>query len=100
MTIGVTMKINDIITKYFLELKSKCHNDDRVISMGRTSEDVLQDVCLTAVRKYRNKDVNEQEGLTYLLKTLFYELKFQRNRVDPRMVFTDDLSKVDKAIDE
>ena len=90
------MKINDIITKYYLELKSKCHNDDRVISMGRTSEDVLQDVCLTAVRKYRNKEIKEDEGKVYLQKTLFYELKFQRNRVDPRMVFTDDLTHYDR----
>ena len=94
------MKINDIITKYYLELKSKCHNDDRVISMGRTSEDVLQDVCLTAVRKYRNKEIKEDEGKVYLQKTLFYELKFQRNRVDPRMVFLDDLTMVDKVSEE
>lgn len=99
-TTGTKMKINEIIDKHFDELKSKCHNDDRVISMSRTSEDVLQDVCLTAMRKFKQKDIGEEEGMIYLQKTLWYELKFQVNRVDPRMSYMDDLSKVDKANDE
>lgn len=90
------MKINDIITKYYEELKAKCHNDDRVISMGRTSQDVLQDVCLTAIRKYKNKEVSEEDGKAYLYKTLFYELKFQTNRIDPKMVYTEDLTPYDR----
>ena len=65
--------------------------------MSRTSEDVLQDVCLTAIRKFKEKDVDEEEGLAYLEKTLFYELKFQPNRVDQRMVFTDDLTSIEMA---
>lgn len=91
------MKINEVISKHFEELKSKCHNDDKIISMSRTSEDVLQDVCLTAMRKYKNKDVDEQEALAYLQKTLFYELKFQLNRIDTKLVFVENFKNVDKA---
>lgn len=90
------MKINDVIAKHYQDLKWKCHNDDRVISMSRTSEDVLQDVCLTALRKFKAKEIDENEGVMYLQKTLWFELKFQINRIDPRMTYMDDLTKVDR----
>lgn len=94
------MKIGDIIDKHYKELKSKCHNDDRVISMSRTSEDVLQDVFLTALRKFKQKEIGEDEGVIYLQKTLFFELKFQVNRVDTKMTYMDDLGPVDRGIEE
>ena len=94
------MTINDVISKYYYTLKAKCHNDDRVISMGRTSEDVLNDVCVTALRKYRKDNIDEQTALVYLQKTLFFELKFQQNRVDTRMTFLDDLTSVDRGIED
>ena len=90
------MKISEIITKYYEELKTKCHNDDKVISMSRTSQDVLQDVCLTALRKFKNREICEEVGKVYLHKTLFYELKFQTNRIDPRMLYTEDLTPYDR----
>lgn len=99
MTMG-TMTINEIITNHYQELKSRCHNDYKVISLSRTSEDVLHDVCVTAIRKYKSKPVDEDEALTYLQRTLWFELKFQTNRVDPRIVVLDDLGKVDRAEDD
>ena len=94
------MTISNIIEKYYYDLKAKCHNDDIAISMGRTSEDILQDVCLTALRKFKTKDIDEQIGLSYLEKTLWYELKFQKNRIDSKVVFVDDLLGVDKGIED
>lgn len=98
MTTGM-MTIQQVITNNYYRLKSKCHNDYKVISLSRTSEDILQDVCLTAMRKYKGKEIDEQIGVEYLEKTLFYELKFQRNRVDTNMVFTDNLNDFDKGDD-
>lgn len=95
MTIGTKMTIQTIISSNYYRLKSKCHNDYKVISLSRTSEDILQDVCLTALRKYNTQEITEEEGIEYLEKTLFYELKFQPNRVDPRMVYTDDLTSLE-----
>lgn len=74
-----TMTINDIISKHYKTL----HNDvngELVISQGRTTEDILQDVCLTAIRKYKDSDITEEEGLAYLKKTLFTEKHFSWNR--------------------
>lgn len=91
------MTIQQVITSNYYRLKSKCHNDYKVISLSRTSEDILQDVCLTAMRKFKGKDIDEQIGVEYLEKTLYYELKFQRNRVDTRVVYTDNLTEYDKG---
>lgn len=91
------MTIQQVITSNYYRLKSKCHNDYKVISLSRTSEDILQDVCLTAMRKFKGKDIEEQIGVEYLEKTLYYELRFQRNRVDTRVVYTDNLTEYDKG---
>ena len=73
------MTISDIISKHFDTLKKEV-NGEKVISHSKTSEDILQDVCLTALRKYKNTDISEEEGLTYLKKTLFTEKHFSWNR--------------------
>ena len=73
------MTISDIITKYYDTLKKEV-NGEKVISHSKTSEDILQDVCLTALRKYKNTDITEEEGLSYLKKTLFTEKHFSWNR--------------------
>ena len=73
------MTISDIIEKHYNTLKKEV-NGELVISHSKTSEDILQDVCLTALRKYKNTDISEEEGLTYLKKTLFTEKHFSWNR--------------------
>ena len=73
------MTISDVITKHYDTLKKEV-NGEKVISHSKTSEDILQDVCLTALRKYKNTDISEEEGLTYLKKTLFTEKHFSWNR--------------------
>ena len=85
------MTISDIITKHYDTLK-KGVNGELVISQGRTTEDILQDVCLTALRKYKNTDISEEEGLSYLKKTLFTEKHFSYNRKKNEiLIFTDNL---------
>ena len=73
------MTISDIINRHYDTLKKEV-NGELVISHSKTSEDILQDVCLTALRKYKNTDISEEEGLSYLKKTLFTEKHFSWNR--------------------
>ena len=73
------MSISDIISKHYETLKKEV-NGELVISHSKTTEDILQDVCLTALRKYKNSDISEEEGLSYLKKTLFTEKHFSWNR--------------------
>ena len=73
------MTISDIIEKHYDTLKKEV-NGELVISHSKTSEDILQAVCLTALRKYKNTDISEEEGLSYLKKTLFTEKHFSWNR--------------------
>jgi hypothetical protein len=75
----VDMGIKEIITKHFETLHNEV-NGELVISQGRTTEDILQDICITAIRKFKDQDITEEEGLTYLQKTLFTEMHFSWNR--------------------
>jgi hypothetical protein len=88
------MEIKDIIEKYYNKLKQEV-NGELVISQGRTTEDILQDVCLTAMRKFKNNQIEESEGLNYLKKTLFTEKHFSWNRKKNEiLVFTDNLPDI------
>ena len=88
------MEIKEIIGKYYNKLKQEV-NGELVISQGRTTEDILQDVCLTAMRKFKNNQIEESEGLNYLKKTLFTEKHFSWNRKKNEiLVFTDNLPDI------
>ena len=88
------MTIADILTKHYKSLKNEV-NGELVISQSRTTEDILQDVCITALRKYGDSDITEEEGLTYLKKTLFSEMHFSWNRKKGDiLVLTNELPEV------
>lgn len=84
------MTINDIITKHYNKLYNSVVKHNKVISQGRTPEDLLNDVCLTALRKFKQDDITEEDGLSYLKKTLFTESKFQYNRIKNELVIFSD----------
>lgn len=89
------MKISEIISKYYDTLHKEV-NGELVISQSRTTEDILQDVCITALRKYKNIDIAEEEGLAYLKKTLFTEKHFSWNRKKGEiLVYTDTLPDIE-----
>lgn len=86
--------INEVISKHYNELREKV-NADVVVSMGRTGEDILQDVCVTAMRKFKDKQIDEDEGLGYLKKTLFTEQHFQLARLKREIViYTDSIEDI------
>lgn len=86
------MTINQIITKYYKDLQSLC-KDDVAVSKGKTEYDLLNDVCLTAMRKFKESEITEDDGKEYLYKTLIREKHFQYKRIDKRIIFTDNLEK-------
>lgn len=88
------MTINEIITKHYNTLHKEV-SGEVVISQARTTEDILQDVCLTAIRKFKQTDITEEEGLTYLKKTLFTEKHFSWNRKKNEiLIFTENISDI------
>lgn len=75
------MLINDVITKNYSKLKRlSVHNPDKVISFSLTQEDILHRVFVMAINKFGNNNITEEEGLTYIKKTLYNENKFQYHR--------------------
>ena len=84
--------IRQVINNHYNELLGQC-STDKVISQGRTEFDILQDVCITAMRKFKEKDIDEEEGYSYLKKTLFTEKHFQYSRLKNEIViYLDDLT--------
>lgn len=97
------MLIAEIITKHYDKLYKYCVNGNKVISQGRTPEDILQDVCVTALRKFGNEDIEEETGLGYLKKTIYTEKHFQYSRKKNELViFSDNIPDTgynDKSMD-
>lgn len=97
------MLIAEIITKNYNKLYKYCVTDNKIISQGRTPEDILQDVCVTALKKFGSNQIEENEGLTYLKKTLYTEKHFQYSRKKNELVlFGDnlpDIGYIDNSMD-
>lgn len=74
------MNIRDIIEKHGQELINECH-DDKVYAKSRTEYDVIQDIFVTAMKKYKEKEIDEEEGLSYMKHALYAEKHFQRKRL-------------------
>ena len=74
------MNIRKIIEQHYDELHQFC-SSDVVISLSKTEEDILHDVCVTAIRKFKDKDISEKEGMDYLKLTLYNEQHFQKSRI-------------------
>lgn len=77
--------IRQIIAEHYNELLGQC-TSDKVISQGRTEFDILQDICITAIRKFKESEIEEEEGYSYLKKTLFTEKHFQRKRLKNEII--------------
>lgn len=84
------MTIGEIITTHFNEFSGMVKNTDIVIEEGNTYEDIFQNVMMTALKKYKDKEVDENEGLEYIKKTFLLEVFFSPKRKNRDMlVFTD-----------
>ena len=68
---------------------------DTLISETKTDEDHLQDICLTALRKYKEHDITEEEGKEYLIKSLLMMLKFKQKRRTKDTVYIEELPDLD-----
>ena len=88
------MTIGEIITKHFNEFSGMVKSTDIVIEEGNTYEDIFQNVMMTSLKKYKNKEVDENEGLEYIKKTFLLEVYFapKRKKRDI-LVFTDAYSE-------
>jgi hypothetical protein len=84
------MLINEILTKHYEKLYKYAVNNNKVISQSRTPEDILNDVCLTAMRKYKSENIEENEGLYYLKKNIYNEKHFQYQRKKNELVIYTD----------
>ena len=89
------MTIKSIIETHYNYLHNFC-TADKVISLSKTEEDILHDVLITAMRKFKDKDITEAEGMSYLKLTLYNEQLMQTRRIcKDKLVFVENISEYD-----
>lgn len=94
------MKISEIITRHYSELR-RMVSTNKVVSQSKTEEDFLQDACLTALGKFKDKDIDEEEGMDYLRKTISHSKTFQYNKKACEIIiYTDNLLDYDEGAQE
>ena len=87
------MTIRDIIDEHYDQLHNYC-TTDKVISLSKTEEDILHDVMITAMRKFKDMDITEADGMSYLKLTLYNEQLMQTRRIcKDKLVFVEDISE-------
>lgn len=74
------MGINEIINRRYSELYKMLRDADKTLYESITVEDLFHEVLLTAMKKYKDKDITEEEGFEYLKKTLLREILFSKKR--------------------
>ncbi len=79
------MKISEVVDSAYTFLLSNCRNNN-VISEGRTAEDILNDIVLQGLRKYKNSDTTWENAFKYLKDNFFLELHFSPKRRGKEMV--------------
>lgn len=93
------MTIRDIIEGHYEQLHNYC-TTDKVISLSKTEEDILHDVLITAMRKFKDRDITEDDGMSYLKLTLYNEQLMQTRRIcKDKLVFVEDISEYDRLPD-
>ena len=91
------MLINEIIDKYYNTLNKKYVNNRNIaLPFGMSGEDILQEVLMLSIRKFKNKDIPEEEGINYIKRNLYYRNHFAFSNKDNDIIFTDTL--IDKPV--
>ena len=76
------MTIDEIIGKYYEKLKSYASKCDKHIYCGYTQEDIFHNTLMYAMRKYKDKDLDENEGFRTVRKMIKTEIKFAYRKKD------------------
>lgn len=87
------MKIDEIISKYYDELHIYW-TGNTIVSELNTDEDTYHNILLMALRKFKDKDITEKEGLDYLKISLCEEKFFRYKRRSKEVYITENLDEV------
>ena len=88
------MTISDILAKHYLDFLNLCTKTDTALYGGKTSEDLLSECCLTLLKRYKDKDLDEEEGVDMLKKTFlekcFFSFKKKSSRKEKMIEYIAD----------
>ena len=86
------MKIGAIIEKHYNTLEGLVKLSETPVYGSMSTEDIFQNCILTALKKYGNRDITEEEGLEYLKKTILTETHFAyRRKKNEKLLFVENL---------
>ena len=93
------MTISDVISANYPKLQALIKNTDTEIYKGFTGEDVFHNCLMTALSKFKDKEVDEKEALDYLKKLILTESKFSYRRKNKDiLIITDSITEPKSTI--
>ena len=90
------MTINEAIEKWYDHFIAFAKATDRVITNGYSTDDVIHDMLLMALRKWGEDDVDEQTLFDYLEKSCAMQLKFQNKKKNSKEVPFDSINNINR----
>lgn len=92
------MTINDVIEKHFRQLQSLAKPSDIPVYNGYMIEDIFQSCFITAIKKFKDEDVDENTALEYLKRTILNEVKFSyRRKSKDRLLLVENIIVYDRT---
>ena len=87
------MTIEECLNKYYGMLCSNCRNIEQVIYDSKTCEDILNDCCIHAFKKFENVDIDEEQLYQEVKKMFLMEMKFSwKRRASEKIIFLENLN--------
>lgn len=83
------MNIRDIINKHYGDFQKRAakHNNNSPVL---EPDEILDEVLITAIKKYDKQNVEEQEALQYIKRNMFMESVFVPKRLDGKTVYIEE----------
>lgn len=92
------MNIRDIIERHYKDFQQRAakHNNN---SPTLEPDEILDEVLITAIKKYDKQDIEEQEALQYIKRNMFMESVFVPKRIDNKTVYIEETDLSGSALD-
>ena len=90
------MTINEAIDKWYWHFIAFAKNTDTLVYDGNTTEDVVHNMMLMALRKWGDSDEDEKVLFDYLQKSIAMQLKLIRKKKNSKEVPYDSVNGIDR----
>lgn len=90
------MTINEAVSRWYGHFIKFAKNTDVILYDGNSTDDVVHNMILMALRKWGDDDVDSQALYDYLQKSIAMQLKLSKKKKSSREVPYDSVNGMDK----